>query len=384
VVVLAMGIPGDETIDSELTETLKGRLTTTVGEFRLIHPQAQVELQLFPEDHLLEEMRLRTAAGTGPDLLLVNNSTAVHLRTAGLTRAVRMPDAFLNRLDPAEVRRGQTSTGQITQLPVLLLPQLACYNRRRLSQSPDDVAGLIRLAEGGLRVGLPLDGFNLAWSFGSLGVVSTVEELSSGAPATPRRRQALARWLAWLKRMDAVPEVSFQLSQSQLIEDLGQGRIDWTSCRSTNLVRLREDLGTNLGVALLPGGPGGPPSPLSRQRVLVFGPNSSPSQQRVAEAFARFVVTPLTQRNLALDREEVLPVLEAQRLPAGRKGMLRLLAIAQAQVRAMKGRGQGLFARGEVDGRAMGLVVSRFLYGDLSSEAAVEGLVHAIHNHRAP
>jgi arabinogalactan oligomer/maltooligosaccharide transport system substrate-binding protein len=383
VVVLAMGIPGDETIDSELTETLKERLTATVQGFRLIHPEARVELQLFPEERLLDELRLRTAAGTGPDLLLINNSTAAELHAAGLTRVVRVPEAFLRRLDPAEVRRAQIPSGEITSLPVLLLPQLACYDRRRLAQSPADLDGLIRLAKGGLRVGLPLDGFNLAWTFGSLGVAPTVEELFSGQPVTPPRHQALARWLDWLKRMDTLPEVTFQLSQSQLIHDLGQGRIDWTSCRSTNLVRLREDLGTNLGVAILPGGSGGPPSPLSRRRVLAFGRNSSPAQRQVAEAFARFVVTPLTQRNLVLNREEVLPVLDAQRLPVGRKGMLRLLVIAQAQMRAARGRGQGLLSLGDVNGQAMGLVVSRYLYGDLSTDAAVDGLVRAIQEHRS-
>ena len=383
VVVLAMGIPSDETIDSELTETLKDRLTATVGEFRLIYPGAQVELQLFSEGRLLDELRLRTAVGTGPDLLLVNNSTAAELHTAGLTRAVRVPEAFLRRLDPAEVRRAQIPSGEITSLPVLLLPQLACYDRRRLAESPAEMDGLIRLAQGGLRVGLPMDGFNLAWTFGGLGVAPAVEELFSGQPATPPRRQALARWLAWLKRMDAVQEVTFQLSQRKLIQDLGQGRIDWTSCRSTNLVRLREDLGPNLGVATLPGGAGGPPSPLSRQRVLAFGRNSSPAQRRVAEAFARFVITPLTQRNLVLNREGLLPVLDAQRLPAGRKGMLRLLVIAQSQVRAAKGRGQGMVLFDEGDGQAMGLVVSRYLYGELSTDAAVDGLVRAIQDHRS-
>jgi hypothetical protein len=65
--------------------------------------------------------------------------------------------------------------------------------------------------------------------------------------------------------------------------------------------------------------------------VLAFGRNSNPAQKEVAEAFARFVVTPLTQRNLALQREEVLPVLGSMRLPEGRKGTLRLLAIAHGR-----------------------------------------------------
>ncbi len=377
VIVLAMGIPSDETIDTELTEALRERLNASQREFRLIHPGAQVQLQLFAEERLLPEMRLRTAAGTGPDLLFVNNTTAAQLYRAGLTRTVRIPSSLRQKLDPAEVRRSQVAGGEFASLPVLLLPQLACFDRRRLAQPPADLNGLLRLSGEGLRVGLPLDGFNLAWTFGSLGLAAPVEELFAGQPATPKRRAALGRWLAWLKQADQIPDLQFQVSQSQLIQALAKGELDWTSCRSTNLARLRKDLGTHLGVAPLPRGPGGPPSPLSRQRVLAFGRNSTPAQREVAEAFARFVVTPLTQRNLALQRGEVLPVLGSLRLPEGRKGTLRLLIVAQAQARS-KGLAKALFQHGDLEGEAIGRIVSRYLYGDLTSEGAIDELVGVI------
>ena len=378
VVFLAMGIPSDETIDTELMEALKGRLTSTLREFHLIHPQARVQLQLYPEDRLPREVRLRSAAGTAPDLLFVNDSTAADLHRLGLTRRVRLPLEVLRRLDQTAVRRFQSSTGEVSSLPVLLLPQLACYDLRRLPRAPETLEALLALAEEGLRVGLPLDGFNLAWTFGSLGVADSVEELFAGQPATAARREDLGRWLAWLKRADLVPELNFQLSQSQLVADLGAGRLDWTSCRSTHLARLREDLGDHLGVAPLPAGPGGLPTPLSRQRVLAFGRHSSPAQEEVAEAFARFVVMPLTQRNLALRREEVMPVINSLRLPPGRKGTLRLLAIAQAQGRRAQRNSQAMFQSGDQQGEAMGRVVSRFLYGDLDRVGAIDGLVRAI------
>ncbi|MEB3242169.1 MAG: extracellular solute-binding protein [Cyanobacteriota bacterium] len=377
VIVLAMGIPSDETIDTELTEALKDRLNASQRDFRLIHPRAQVQLQLFAEERLERDLRLRTAAGTAPDLLFINNTTATELHRAGLTRAVRMPASLLQRLDPVETRRVQAPDGKLTSLPVLLLPQLACFDRRRLAQSPTDLDALLRLSRRGLRVGLPLDGFNLAWTFGSVGVAQPVEELFAGQSATPERRAALGRWLLWLRRADDLPDLSFEVSQSQLIQELAKGELDWTSCRSTHLARLREELGVHLGVAPLPGGPGGPPTPISRQRVLAFGRNSSPDQQKVAEAFARFVLTPLTQRSLTLRRGEVLPVLGSERLPEGRKGTLRLLALAQAQVRA-RGMGRAMVQHGDLEAEAMGRVLSRYLYGDLDQAQAIEALVRVI------
>jgi ABC-type glycerol-3-phosphate transport system substrate-binding protein len=380
-VVMAMGITSDETIDGALSEALKARLAITLREFRLIHPHAQVQLQLFPEDEVLEETRFRSAAGVGPDLLFVSNSTATDLLRAGLTRTVRMPATLLRRMEPAEARRFQASNGELTSVPVLLMPQLACYDRRRLAQSPPTIGALLEQSAQGLRVGLPLDGFNLAWTFGSLGVVESVEELFAGEPPTEARRQALGHWLNWLRQADQVQDVNFQLSQSQLIHDLGKGQLDWTSCRSTHLARLKNELGRHLGVAILPGGPGGSPSPVSRQRVLAFGRNSSPAQKRVAESLARFLLTPLTQRNLALQREEVLPVLDDQRLPNSRKGTLRLLILAQDQMRD-NSTGRTLFQEGDHNGMAMGQVLSRFLYGDLDIDGAIDGLVRAIQSGR--
>lgn len=384
-VVMAMGITSDETIDGELSEALKGRLAITLREFRLMHPHVHVQLQLFPEDELLEETRFRTAAGVGPDLLFVSNSTATDLLRAGLTRTVRMPATLLKRMDPAEARQFQGPNGELTSVPVLLMPQLACYDRRRLAQSPPTIEALLEQSSQGLRVGLPLDGFNLAWTFGSLGVVESVEDLFAGQPATTERRQALGRWLSWLRQADQVQDVNFQLSQSQLIQDLGKGQLDWTSCRSTHLARLKNELGRHLGIATLPRGPGGPPSPVSRQRVLAFGRNSSPPQKQVAESLAQFLLTPLTQRNLALQRQEVLPVLDKQPLPTSRKGTLRLLALAQDQMRSRNGTERTLFHQGDHNGMAMGQVLSRFLYGDLDTDGAIDGLVQAIQGgRRAP
>lgn len=217
------GDPSDETIDSELTEALKERLGVSLREFRLMHPQAQVQLQLFPEDHLLRGLRLRTAAGTGPDILFINNTTANDLYRAGLTRAVQIPPVLLGRMDPTEVSRFQTPSGKLNSVPVLLLPQLACFDRRRLPQSPADLTGLLRLSSQGLRVGLPLD------------AALSVEELFAGQAATPQRRAALGRWLAWLRQADQVPDVTFQISQSRLIQALGKGQLDWTSAISPRL-----------------------------------------------------------------------------------------------------------------------------------------------------
>jgi len=94
--------------------------------------------------------------------------------------------------------------------------------------------------------------------------------------------------------------VNFYKQQELLLQGLMNGQLDWISCSSTNLARLRKALGDRLGVAVLPSGPAGAATPLLRYRLWVFGPDSNPQQQRIAEAFVRLSLTPTMQRFLTL------------------------------------------------------------------------------------
>jgi hypothetical protein len=78
-----------------------------------------------------------------------------------------------------------------------------------------------------------------------------------------------------------------------------RGQLDWISCSSTAIERLKRRLGPHLGVSLLPTGRDGKPArPMARLQLLSFGRDSTPAQRQVATSFALFVLNDFSQSNL--------------------------------------------------------------------------------------
>jgi hypothetical protein len=85
-----------------------------------------------------DALRFRQQGGLGPDLLLVNSRTALELYRRQLVQSVRFPPELLEQIDPDMLQRVRLGDGSLVGLPVLQLPQLACFNRERLpAGSPD-------------------------------------------------------------------------------------------------------------------------------------------------------------------------------------------------------------------------------------------------------
>ena len=90
-------------------------------------------------------------------------------------------------------------------------------------------------------------------------------------------------------------------------------------------------MGSRLGVAPLPSGPGGLPSPYSTLRVWALGADSSAHQRRLAIDLARFTLDPGVQRGLALESHVLVPVNRFAAIPVASSGRLAALAEAQRQ-----------------------------------------------------
>jgi len=93
-------------------------------------------------------------------------------------------------------------------------------------------------------------------------------------------------------------------------------------------------MGRNLGVAALPGGPQGPPSPFLSPRVWALGSDSSPRQRKLALEMARLSLDPLVQRDITLNSRYVIPANRFVPIPVASSGRLAALAEAQAQYNA--------------------------------------------------
>lgn len=373
----AVGVNNDETISSDQQQELEDRIRKLEQGFRVLHPHVRLQLQLFREDQLVEELQRRNHSGLAPDLLLVNGGTARQLIDLRLTRPVRFPEAVTDALDPGALRRVRFGEQDLIGLPVLLQPELACFDRKRLPRSPTTLTELLAASAGGARIGLPIDAFNLAWTFGAFGALGNIAAISKGGPVTAADRQAIRRWLTWLKTADLQQRVSFVASQGQLTHELATGQMDWISCRSTHLPRLKKALGPRLGVAPLPGGPGGAASPISRQRLMVFGVNSSPEQRRAAEAMARFTLNPLMQRTFTLRSHAVLPVNRHVVTPTASSAVLAALVQAHQQSSSADQLSVLVRANDPIQ-QELDRILLRFLYGELDTTAAANAVIESL------
>ncbi|KEF41291.1 MAG: hypothetical protein ER33_12290 [Cyanobium sp. CACIAM 14] len=379
---VAVGVSNDA-LDSELEKDIRQNASRLESSFRALHPRVRLQVQVYPEDRLEPELQVRNRAGLSPDLLLVNGTTARELMGRRLIRPVRFPQRVTDALDPVSVARLRRPDGTLLGLPTELQPQLACFDRRRVRRSPTSLTELLEMSARGMEVGLPIDAIDLAWTLGPLGALDSVGRILQGQPVSGSMHAAVESWLRWIRAADQQQHITFFANQTQLLDQLLTGSVDWIPCRSVTLTRLKARLGANVGVAPLPVGPGGPASPVSRERVLAFGVNSSPGQQQLAEALARFAVTPLHQRALVLGKRWVLPVNLEVTPPVSSSSVIAAMVASQAMARRSGASLQRLEGTSRRIQEGWQAVLTRYLFGDLPPEAAVDALIELLQGREA-
>jgi arabinogalactan oligomer/maltooligosaccharide transport system substrate-binding protein len=307
-----------------------------LGEFQRLHPNVPVRLLSIREEDVEQELRLRSSRGLGPDLILARAPMANTLLKKGLIAPVPTTPAMessIAQVDPrflVRVRYGARLSG----LPVLEEVTLSCYNRREIPTPPRTTDQLTALAASGRTIGLSIDPYGLWWTAATrqadLPLVAILLGEATDLPAATQERR-IADWLAWLRGLAIQSNVDIASGPEELSNGLIQGRLDWIPCYSLTLAFLRARMNHRLGVAPLPSGPGGAPSPFSTLRVWAFGLDSSPRQRQNAVALAQLSVDPLMQRRYVLETQEVLPVNRFVQTPVASSGVLAALAIAQEQ-----------------------------------------------------
>jgi ABC-type glycerol-3-phosphate transport system substrate-binding protein len=324
--LLSAGL-GEDKIARANLERLAQQLA---NEFMRVNPQVNVHLRLTSESEVLPLMRSRSGLGASPDLLITRVPAAYALAQERLTTSSSLEPV---ELDPLRIKfLGRFRQGNRFQaLPLLVQPTVACYNRKRVPTPPRTLDQLVSQANGGQKMGLPLEMRELLWTatgFRAQQPLFQLLEVRSRTHSTESLkgsvRQSVLAWLEWLYRANVEPNVIFVDTADELVTRLEKGQLDWISCNATTITRLQKSLGSNLAVADLPRGPNGEPSrPIARMLVLSFGRDSTPGQRDAAQKFALFVLNEYTQSNMVaqaignmpVNQKVVLPVKDAAYLP---------------------------------------------------------------------
>ena len=305
-VSLQLAISTGQGSDGVARANLKRLSTQIANEYMRNHPRVLLHLRFLPEGDLVESVRSRARLGAGPDLLISRVAPVEILEREGYLKPIEISP---QQLDPLQLKflSKFRDGAAYDALPFLLQPMVACYDRRRLPMAPTRLDELpVRAAEG-VRVGLPLQMFELLWTASDfeadqalLKLFRTrVETKSLWQGLSPSDRTRVEDWLGWLARANIEPNLIFVETGDELVERMERGQLDWISCSSTAIERLKRKLGPHLGVSVLPTGSDGKPArPMARLQLLSFGRDSTPAQRQVATSFALFVLNDFSQTNL--------------------------------------------------------------------------------------
>lgn len=308
VLYVALSAMEQESITQEISHQFHRRVYQMVAGFRRVHPNVEVQIVVYPEQELQQQIRLRNRSGLGPDLILTSADHANALLARNLVDPMPLTAREQQAIDPLLLAQLRDGRGRLAGLPLLIQPQLACFDRRRQPQPIGNVAELSQRSLAGLRVGLALALPDLIWSAGSFGAVTGLQAAASGRPLDARQALGLRTWLDWLQSSSGRLGISFERDNDALREGLRRGTLDWISCRSSDLPTLQGVLGPHLGVAPLPGGAERPALQVRPLRVIALGRNSSPLQRQLAIALSTYSVRPLVQRGFVTKASVGLPV----------------------------------------------------------------------------
>lgn len=382
VLFLALGTNREQRVDSDLRTGFQQRLQLLGRGFQRIYPDTTIQAGIYPAEHLISAISRRNRAGLEPDLLLVNGDTALTLLSQGLVVPFPAGPELRQTVDPALLARVRNTRGQLAGIPVLVQPQLSCFNRRQVSQPPRNLNELLQLSAEGQAVGLPLDPVNLIWTAGSIGALPAVEKSLRRQPLNPGDQQAIERWMAWLREASGQRLVSFFASQQETVEEFEAGRLAWIPCNTVELPQLEHRLGKALGVEPLPEGPEGQQAAaVNRVRVLALGRHSSPQGRRRALDYVRYIVNPLTQRTMTTGTMIALPANRFITLPVQSSQRLRAMQAAMEQARQTN----ALVALIHSDDSRVALVqglLTRVVFGDTSPASASHALVRILERKR--
>jgi arabinogalactan oligomer/maltooligosaccharide transport system substrate-binding protein len=314
--------------------------TRLIQEYQRLHPGLQLQLSVVPEAELEETLQRDRSRGLGPDLLVLRAPEANALLQQGLVERLNDQPAWHRSqplLEPALVERVTTTAG-VSGLPIYNLLTLACFDRQAVPRPPASLDELMGLAASGRPIGVAVDPIGIWWSAGALGAQTAMVPILTGHPrvasASPTAsltadRAALLAWLTWLRQFALQSRVDIASGPRELVEGLESGRLSWIPCYSASLAHLERSMGKRLGVAPLPVGPAGPPTPFGTVMVMALGSDSSPPQRRLALELAELSLDPLVQREITLESLMVLPANRFVSVPVASSG--RLAALEQAQ-----------------------------------------------------
>ena len=300
--------------------------------FQRFNPGVKIDIRFVPNDQLIKQLNFQYSRGLAPDLILVTTNNLLPLLRQGLIKPIELKP-FEQKSVRAALLPAFKHKKQLLGLPVLIYPQIACYNQKRLKNPPANINDLIGLAQAGYPIGISGNFESLSWLY--TGFDDSVHANISGQQSNNLFKSPSLPFLSWLRLANLQPSISFESDQQLLRNGLVSGEFSWITCSGAWLQGLQKRMGSKLGIALLPSFTAGPAQGLLNARTLAFGSQSSSIQYAYAKRFALFSVNIVQQRNVILRLRSAMPVNPGISLPLKTDSTLALIVEAGSNGRLL-------------------------------------------------
>ncbi|MFL0725223.1 MAG: hypothetical protein AB8A36_02530 [Prochlorococcus sp.] len=272
------------------------------------YPGASIAISYYPNRDLLGMVRRRSGLGLGPDLIIASATVTEELYAEGLIKPFRIKEGHskspMNELQSIYLN----SSGDRIGLPILIDSQLGCGNRKLIKQIPSTFNEWLNLR---VPIGFDAAERDQIWIYGVFGAAEPIMRAVAANPHafSDQDVHALEKYLNTLRSEFPKRDLFSSHSHNRLLLGLEKGELAWTTCRTSDIPRLRESLAEDLLVSPLPKGEQGVPLSIPIIRTATIGTHSTDRQKLLAKAWLGYWLRPIEQRTI---REKHLRPLDTQ------------------------------------------------------------------------
>ena len=326
VVDIVRTIDRSDGITSDDYEELTDTSDQVFQQIRDLDPQIYPQLTLYTNKNFVQHINQRTQSGFGPDLIVTDSETALELYRLDLIDPISLPLKNGQDTPQSFLDLVTAEDGALVARPVQQFVQLACFNKSRLPAPPGSLNELAQTSSDST-FGLAIQLKDLYWSAQAFNATPAFQAAINGSAVSDESRARVTAWLQWLVGSSYQQNIRFLNSQKLLRQGLIKGELDWITCWSSNLKRLKAQMGDNLGIAALPQGPAERRRASTKLEVWALGKNSSPLQRRKALVMLEFITKPWAQKTYSLMSSSAMPVskkaaaIVASKIPGGREAL---------------------------------------------------------------
>ena len=269
---------------------LESTIKQIVDDFNDLNSDTIVSYKLITNKDLLQNGKVLTRLGLGPDIILSSSRNLISLKALKMISSPPpTPSKVLGEFLPDSLNVLREGS-QLQALPAFQTMTLMCYDRRHIASPPSTPRDLKTLADKGLKIGLANDLPFVLWM---TSILTNNRSSASSLAFKKRFILGLTEWLTWSQRN---PNVITSSKQDYLNKGLIDGKLSLISCPSFWVSSLSLGMNHYLGIAPLPTGGA---RPIADLFVWTFGRNSSTQQRKSALKFVLFTTNSEQQRRMA-------------------------------------------------------------------------------------